>query len=103
MRGLKKTLRQYATPIELLVRMVICFTLLISCPLLKSDESNYSVQLVISAVQNKHMFVYNPDSGRSVVINASLVDVSPYFNCITQRHVALNFVRCHSLVHILQI
>ena len=30
-----------------------------------------------SAVQNKHMFVYNPDSGRSVVINASLVDVSP--------------------------
>ena len=31
----------------------------------------------VSAVQNKHMFVYNPDSGRSVVINASLVDVSP--------------------------
>ena len=29
-----------------------------------------------SAVQNKHMFVYNPDSGRSVVINASLVGVS---------------------------
>ena len=31
----------------------------------------------VSAVQNKHMFVYNPDSGRTVVINASLVDVSP--------------------------
>ena len=31
----------------------------------------------VSAGQNKHMFVYSPVSGRSVVINASLVDVSP--------------------------
>ena len=42
--------------------------------LLKCSMAGYTP---VSAGQNKHMFVYNPDSGRSVVINASLVDVSP--------------------------
>ena len=77
MRGLKKILRQYATLIELLVRMVNYYVALFHI-------YNSDVCIIISnglmhsqsAVQNKHMFVYNPDSGRSVVINASLVDVS---------------------------
>ena len=83
MRGLKKTLRQYAILIELLVRMVICLVLLMSCHLFASTKLMYILYcsivccIPLSVVQNKHMFVYNPDSGRSVVINASLVDVSP--------------------------
>ena len=67
----------------------ICFMLLMNCVTLvftinisihKSDVCTILFNGLMhsqSAVQNKHMFVYNPDSGRSVVINASLVDVSP--------------------------
>ena len=50
------------------------------CVILVCTIYVYTVQWLLhsqSAVQNKHMFVYNPDSGRSIVINASLVDVSP--------------------------
>ena len=72
MRGLKKTPRQYATLTELLVRVVMFYVIFDVFA-----EMFNGCCTPVSAVQNKHMFVYNPDSGRTVVINASLVDVSP--------------------------
>ena len=80
----------------------LCYSCFYLFTFTKSDTEMFNGCCIpVSAVQNKHMFVYNPDSGRTVVINASLVDVSPVIS-VSLGDQWYQLIRSCFLIHILQ-